>query len=698
MTSLRDVLRRRIADGLRPTPELTPDAWGASNRIYGPGSGRPGRRDPALTAFAIDFGRAVANRQHRRVVAVFAAQSGKSETLLDVIGWKMDQRPGPILYVGPTRQFLNEQFEPRLMTLLDEAPRLRLKVARGKRMTKTRKVIAGQPLRLAHGGSSSALKSDPASLAILDEVDEMLASVKGAGNPVALVAARGTTVADFTMAVTSTPSEGPSETEHDPASGLEFWSPQDPKTVGSMVWRLWQDGSMRHWAWPCPACGVYFVPRFSCVEWPATVEVSDADGVVSTRKLTVAEIEMQAFMRCPNLACRAEIRDDPERDNLKTEMNRRGRYVAPGQTVDRDGTVHGEPRSNRTDSYWASGLCSPFRTFGERAAAYVEAARSGDAESLRVCINADLGELYAPKSGDAPAWTEVRARCLPYRSGDLPAGVLILTCGVDVQKTRLVYAVRGWGMRQESWLVEHGEVYGDTRGDQVWQDFADQVLAREWGGRLTIRRCLVDSGFRPGRPDEVPENKVYSFCRVFARTCTPCKGYATRQVPVSLNRIEVTPSGGRPAYGVELARIDSDWAKSAVHEKIRAPLDAAGGWHLPEDVTEAYCRQVVSEARVRSASGGATWVRNTRENHALDVEALNVAAAWLVGVQRLREGTTRPKPAYAAPGPAVASIPVTSSAAATGTDAPRRPMLSDIGKSQAQIRLEDQIGGPVPQW
>ena len=57
---------------------------------------------------------------------------------------RLDQRPGPILYVGPNKQFLNEQFEPRVMALLDEAPSLTKKVARGKRMTKTRKVIGGR--------------------------------------------------------------------------------------------------------------------------------------------------------------------------------------------------------------------------------------------------------------------------------------------------------------------------------------------------------------------------------------------------------------------------------------------------------------------------------------------------------------------------------------------------------------------------
>ena len=51
-----------------------------------------------------------------------------------------------------------------------------------KPMTKTRKAVAGVSVRLAHAGSSAALKSDPASLALVDEYDEMLANVKGQGD------------------------------------------------------------------------------------------------------------------------------------------------------------------------------------------------------------------------------------------------------------------------------------------------------------------------------------------------------------------------------------------------------------------------------------------------------------------------------------------------------------------------------------
>ena len=103
--------------------------------------------------------------------------------MLDVAGQRLDQAPVPILYVGPNKQFLSEQFEPRVMALLDGAATLVDKVARGKRMTKTRKMVAGVPFRLAHAGSTTALKSDPAALALVDEYDEMRSNVNDQGGP-----------------------------------------------------------------------------------------------------------------------------------------------------------------------------------------------------------------------------------------------------------------------------------------------------------------------------------------------------------------------------------------------------------------------------------------------------------------------------------------------------------------------------------
>jgi len=256
-------LWQKLALLARPSRPAPPDLWAAENRIYPQTAAVPGPRDPTLTPYVVEPERMIASGKYRRAVLVFGAQTGKSELMLDCAGQRLDQRSGPILYVGPNKQFLTEHFEPRVLALLDQSPTLTAKLARGKRMTKTRKMVGGVPFRLAHSGSSTALKSDPAVLALIDEYDEMVTNVNQQGGPLGLVERRGDTYADFVCVVTSTPKRGQVATVEDQKSKLVFWDVAMSEDIESPIWQLWQQGTRHHWCWPCPHCGEYFVPRFS---------------------------------------------------------------------------------------------------------------------------------------------------------------------------------------------------------------------------------------------------------------------------------------------------------------------------------------------------------------------------------------------------------------------------------------------------
>lgn len=570
---------------------------------------------------------------------------GKSEGTLDVIGERFDTSPVPTIYLGPTKQFLQEQWEPRVMDLLDNVRSLRDKLQRGKRSKVLRKLISGVPLRLAHGGSSVALKSDPFGLALTDEADELVANLKGAGDPIRLVDRRGDTYADFVHYITSTPSEGPSDVEVDPVSGLEFWADIDPTEISSTIWRIWQSGTRFHWAWPCPHCSEYFIPRFKQLHW----EKPTRDGRVLKSDPVMAR--NTAHLACPR--CGGVIYDDS-----KSAMNARGVYVAPGQSVTPDGEVHGEAPDAWTLSYWVSGLASPFQTWGARAAEYVEAVRSGEQGEIQTVINGSFGEMYAPGTGDVPEWRELeklKPTDKPYVLGQVPDWVRWLTLAADVQKDRIIFGIRGWGYRSTSALIQIGEIWGNTAEEEVWEDF-ELVLRDRYEGH-PIRMALIDSGFRPGNPKQVPENRVYSFCQRNARLCRPTKGRDTLVgKPLRVSQIEarVNWRGKLETVGIELFILDTDYFKRFVHERLRWPIDEPGAFLLPDDVPDYYLQQLVAEARIKKAGGKSIWIQRTRENHFFDIEAMQAAAGWFLGAQRLTntEGAkidpAVPKPVIAA--------------------------------------------------
>lgn len=577
---------------------------------------------------------------------------GKTAAFLDVMGARLDTRPAPIIYVGPSKEFNMDQFGPRFKELLEQSKSLAAKVSRARREKMTLWRVAGVRVRLAHGGSSTALKSDPAAIGLVDEYDEMLANVRGQGNVLGLLEARGFTYADFSTAVTSTCSKGVVDVARDDASGLEFWAKAAPEDLESPIWALWQEGTMHHWAWPCPHCERFFIPR--------------ARNLVYRAEWSAARVKRETMMQCPH--CEKLIFDEfegPEKGKTKARMNARGRYVAPGQWIV-DGEVVGEPADTDTLSFWVSGLCSPFVSFGERAASLVEAEKMGDLGKVQTAKNAGYGELYAPGGGDVPEWQQILKLCGTYPAGELPEGAMVLTCAVDVQKNRLVYVIRAWGERATSWKVNSGELLGLTALPEVWEDL-DELLQTRFGG-LPIKIAFIDSGFRPEKPENLPINMVYEFCRTHSRFVFPTKGASRPQrTPLVKSKIEVNFKGAANKYGLDLFLLDTDHWKQWVHDRLRWDQDSPGAWFLNAGTTEDYARQIVSEVRTKGPSGKPVWVKRSRENHCLDCEAMNAAAGFLLNVQYRRSRAEKPEEP-----PAVAIVEIPRAPAAPAPPIPAK--------------------------
>jgi phage terminase large subunit GpA-like protein len=581
---------------------------------------------------------------YRRVIAIMGAQMGKTAGILNEIGRQLDDTPAPILYVGPTRDHVSTVIEPEITAMLKSVPRLWAGTDKSHRAQKLAKVVNGVPLRLAWAGSPTQLASQPARTVMVDELDRMK-PIPGEGDPLTLAEARTTNYAKGRIIVTSTPTGGNVDVERHPVTGIEHWKPStEAKDVPSPIWKLWEEGTRHEWAVPCPHCREYFVPRFRNLKIPD--------------KATPRVALREARLMCPN--CGALIEN-----SAKVDMNAAGHYLAPGQRVV-DGQVVGSPPDSETASFWASGLMSPWKTFGQRASDWVSAIKSGDQERIRGIINLGFGELYAFK-GDALPAEAVRANVGAYKLGDIPEGVRSITCGVDVQKLRLVYSVRGWGYSMESWLIEAGEIWGETDNRSVWAQLGE-LLERKFGDKM-IRRMGIDSGYRPGDKIRKPDNLIYEFCMAHRSRAVPTKGHDRLSKPLQPSNIDVNFRGQTVKQGLTLWHIDSDYFKSWLAARLTWPVDQPGRFWVPLDVTDDYCSQITAESRVAKPSGAAVWVKVRNENHYLDCEAINTAMAQSLGIHR------RVRPSKEAPAP-VAETPQMPPAAI----APPRP----VAKKQFQ--------------
>jgi phage terminase large subunit GpA-like protein len=415
--------------------------------------------------------------------------------------------------------------------------------------------------------------------------------------------------------------------------------------VDSPVWALWQQGTRHHWCWPCPQCGKYFVPRSTLLRYPL--------------KATPFEAAKETVLVCPH--CEGVIEN-----RHKAQMNEHGRFVAPGQSIDTRGYLHGAPRDNLTASYWVSGLASPFVSFGDRVATLVEAQQTGDDAMIPQAVNAGFGEVYSPGAGEVPEWMEIKEKSAQsgYQRGTVPEDVLYVVLTCDVQRQSIPWVLRGWGARATSWLIDYGYLRGDTSEEEIWTALGDLVTSP--AGDVPVKLAFVDSGFRPGKTDTLPLNRVYEFCRRFMRRVRPTKGSsAPMRTPLLLSKIEVNRQDGRAAkFGLDLVRLDTDHWKSWVHERLRWPQGHVGGWHVFKGVDDDYCRQLVSEARLKQPTGKVEWVQRSRDNHFFDCEAMQAAAGYLLNVQRIplpkrddgRKETVGRKPETASEGPSPTAI------------------------------------------
>jgi len=573
---------------LTPPPPRTADQWADQCRILPMGSAEPGKWRSSKTPYMIPIMRACSNPLYSFVIVCMASQMGKTEALFNVIGHRFDDDPTPTLIILPNQKLAESVSNDRVSKMLSSVPSLKAKLAIGKKNKMSEKFIGGVRLGFGWAGSATELSSHPAGLALIDERDRMEDDAGGEGDPVELVAARGSTYPDSKVIVTSTPT-------------IEDNSP---------IWKLYEEGTQQQWSWPCPDCGEYFIPRLELLIWQ--------------EKSTPHQALKTARLKCPHCEYLIE-------DHQKTAMNRKGVYVGPEQHITPEGEILGDAIDTTRASFWVSGICSPWKSFGQRAESFVRAKNSGAPGRVQTCINTAFGELYKT-AGEAPEWEAVANLRGAYKSDDVIRDVQIITAGVDVQKDRLIYVVRGWGFNHESWLIRFGELHGETEHDAVWSQL-QQILSVQWGGKR-IKKMLVDSGYKPGKRGD--PSQVYNFCRRNSGVAAPAKGRERLNKPFTSSKLDLSTKGATAKRSIMLWHIDSDVHKSWVHGRIDWPPGESGAWHIPSDTTDDYCQQIVAEQRLEKATGLATWIKTKKDNHFLDCEALALAAADIIQVRNLK--------------------------------------------------------------
>jgi phage terminase large subunit GpA-like protein len=577
LRALRRALRRNVLSYLKPPPKLTVSEWADRYRVLSREyAAEPGQWRTDRAPYQRGIMDAFADPEIQVVVVESSSQVGKSEIEMNVLGFFTDQDPSPVLIVHPTVGEAEQWSKTRLAPTIRDTPRLRKKIkdarSRDSGNTLLIKEFPGGHLTLVGANAPSGLAAKPIRVLLCDEVDRFPASAGTEGDPIAIATRRTQTFWNRKIALFSTPT----------LKGL------------SRIEKAFAEGDQRYYLVPCPHCGYAQRLVWKNLRWepdhPAT-----------------------ATYEC--VSCTVPI---PERH--KAAMLAAGHWEPTA------------PLRNRTASFHLSALYSAWVRWEELAREWIAA--QGDVLRLQVFVNTILGETWEDRGGGLePA--DIGKRREPFEH-ESPAGVGLVTMGVDVQADRLEYLLRGWGVGEESWLCRHGVIVGDPailpgQAHSPWDEL-DSVrregLLTPSGKRIPVSACGVDTGFQA--------DEVYAYCRPrFGQRVYAMKGSSTTGRPILPRRPSVNNRGR-----VRLFEIGTEAAKDVIYARLRMTVPGPQYMHLPEWVSEDYLEQVTAEKVVRHNVAG-RWSRRYelargKRNEALDLEVLALAAYRIVAVSPKR--------------------------------------------------------------
>ena len=325
-----------------------------------------------------------------------------------------------------------------------------------------------------------------------------------------------------------------------------------------------------------------------------------------------------------------------------------------------------------------------------------------DPNKLRVFVNQVLGETYAVK-GEAPEWRRLYERREEFRG--VPAGGLILTGGLDVQKNRVELFVWAWGADGQSWLVDHIVLPGNPYEAAVWRAASEAIQGvwqHESGVELRLTKVGADTGFAT--------TQVEAWARKHPGLVIPIKGATSLGAPAFAwsSVRESNPNGKRRKRGLRLGMVGGHTLTLELYGRLSLdpPTDdelaggagfSAGYVHLSKQASEEVCKQMVGDQWVEESG---EW-KQVHATEALDGWKYARAMMIALGAERwtaarwaqLAAPLTIAAPVTApAPTPAAASEHNTPAPPAEDASQPRQPDPVPAPAAPARGRRPGFIG------
>lgn len=576
----------------RVPERLTVSEWADKNRVLSPlSSSEPGQWRTIRTPYLKGVMDAFNDPFVEKITFCASTQVGKTEAWINMIGYTISEDPGPTMIVLPREADAKSLSKNRIQPMIELSPTLNAhRTGRRDDEGQLEYKLNNLALYFAWAGSAASLSSRPVRNVFNDETDKYPKFTGDEADPIKLGTERTRTFWNRKVVNTSTP------TKED-----------------GYIWRELQQSDYCKYHVPCPHCGEYQVLLFPRIKWP---EDATADEIHENRL---------AWYECESCEKRIE-------DKFKGRMISLGVWVPKDAKVNPDGTLSGNIQLTNHKGFWINCLYSPWLTFSDIAAEFLRSHKH--AELLMNFVNSWLAEPWREKMEETEEH-QIMQRVQPYRQGQIDAGALVLTAGIDVQKDHFWGIIRGWGYDMESWQVRAFRC-------ETWEEVIAALFRTQYEKRnaapLSVRLACIDSGYRT--------DEVYEVCKRFRDVARATKGQESNMsgLPFKVSTIDRDPRSGQVIKGgLQLWHVDTTYFKDKIHRFIHAESGYPGQFWIPEDVPEVYAKHMVAEKKVpiRDKKRGIVaekWVQMPvgAPNHFLDCEVLALAAAEMLHLSALR--------------------------------------------------------------
>lgn len=287
---------------------------------------------------------------------------------------------------------------------------------------------------------------------------------------------------------------------------------------------------------------------------------------------------------------------------------------------------------------WAA--YSPQRAWSDIVDEFEKALRAlseGDAGPMTTFTNETLGEAWELK-GESTDEHVLQARAEDYPLEVVPKGGLVLTAGVDVQRTWWQINIWAWGRGLESWIVDRIIIQGNPASESDWAPVTEHLQRRyrqAWhGGSLGISAISIDSS------DQT--QAVYNYVRNHQHllpNLRAIKGDTNDNRPIlgPSSMQDVDHKGVKLKNGIKLWLVGVDNAKDLLLGQLALAGPGPGYLHFSKHLPREYFEQLTAEQRILAKVQGKDaykWVKRRQRNEDLDCRNYALHAAMAQGLHK----------------------------------------------------------------